>query len=234
MSYKFLLFDLDRTLLDFDTAEDKALDQLFGQEGVADIQAFKSYYIPLNEQLWKAHEREEISKDTLVKTRFSRTFAHFGLERNGEDLAKRYQELLSQQGQVFPGAITLLETLRKGGYELYAITNGITAIQKGRLTVSSLAPYFKKVFISEQMGTQKPSRTFFDLVARAIPGYDATQALVIGDSLTSDIQGAVNAGLTCLWYNPKGLALDKDDPQPTAVVKDFDDVLTFLSARKDK
>ena len=103
MSYKFLLFDLDHTLLDFDAAEDVALTQLLKEEGVADIQAYKDYYVPMNKALWKDLEQKKISKQELVNTRFSRLFAHFGQEKDGSFLAQRYQFYLSQQGQAFSG-----------------------------------------------------------------------------------------------------------------------------------
>lgn len=99
MFYKFLLFDLDHTLLDFDTAEDVALTQLLKEEGVADIQAYKDYYVPMNKALWKDLELKKISKQELVNTRFSRLFAHFGQEKDGSFLAQRYQFYLAQQGQ---------------------------------------------------------------------------------------------------------------------------------------
>ena len=155
MSYKFLLFDLDHTLLDFDVAEDVALTQLLKEEGVADIQAYKDFYVPMNKALWKDLEQKKISKQELVNTRFSRLFAHFGQEKDGRFLAQRYQFYLAQQGQTFSGAHELLDSLIKHDYDLYAATNGITAIQTGRLAQSGLAPYFNQVFISEQLQTQK-------------------------------------------------------------------------------
>lgn len=99
MFYKFLLFDLDHTLLDFDAAEDVALTQLLKEEGVADIQAYKDYYVPMNKALWKDLELKKISKQELVNTRFSRLFSHFGQEKDGSFLAQRYQFYLAQQGQ---------------------------------------------------------------------------------------------------------------------------------------
>lgn len=104
MFYKFLLFDLDHTLLDFDAAEDVALTQLLKEEGVADIQAYKDYYVPMNKALWKDLELKKISKQELVNTRFSRLFAHFGQEKDGSFLAQRYQFYLAQQGQTLSGA----------------------------------------------------------------------------------------------------------------------------------
>lgn len=139
MFYKFLLFDLDHTLLDFDAAEDVALTQLLKEEGVADIQAYKDYYVPMNKALWKDLELKKISKQELVNTRFSRLFAHFGQEKDGSFLAQRYQFYLAQQGQTLSGAHDLLDSLIGRDYNLYAATNGITAIQTGRLAQSGLA-----------------------------------------------------------------------------------------------
>ena len=98
MSYKFLLFDLDHTLLDFDAAEDVALTQLLKEEGVADIQAYKDFYVPMNKALWKDLEQKKISKQELVNTRFSRLFSHFGLEKDGSFLDPTLPILLSPTG----------------------------------------------------------------------------------------------------------------------------------------
>ena len=111
MPYKFLLFDLDHTLLDFDAAEDVALTQLLKEEGVADIQAYKDYYVPMNKALWRDLEQKKISKQDLVNTRFSRLFAYFGQEKDGVLLAQRYQFYLAQQGQTLSGAHELLDSL---------------------------------------------------------------------------------------------------------------------------
>ena len=109
MTYKFLLFDLDHTLLDFDAAEDVALSQLLNEEGVEDIQAYKNYYVPMNKTLWKDLELKKITKQELVNTRFAKLFAHFGIEKDGAYLAERYQFFLSKQGQIFPGVEDLLK-----------------------------------------------------------------------------------------------------------------------------
>ena len=116
MSYIFLLFDLDHTLLDFDAAEDVALSHLLKEEGVKDIQAYKDYYVPMNKTLWKDLELKKITKQELVNTRFSRLFAHFGIEKDGAYLAERYQFFLSKQGQIFPGVEDLLKKLIHQGY----------------------------------------------------------------------------------------------------------------------
>ncbi len=103
MTYKFLLFDLDHTLLDFDAAEDVALTQLLKEEGVEDIQAYKSYYVPMNKTLWKDLEQKKITKADLVNTRFSNLFAHFGTEKDGVYLAERYQFFYQNRVKFFQG-----------------------------------------------------------------------------------------------------------------------------------
>ena len=227
MTYKFLLFDLDHTLLDFDTAEDVALTQLLKEEGIEDIQAYKDYYVPMNKTLWKDLEQKKITKQELVNTRFSKVFSHFGIEKDGVYLAERYQFYLAQQGQVFSGAMELLDSLIDRGYELYAATNGITTIQTGRMAQSGLAPYFNQVFISEQLQTQKPDALFYEKIGQQIAGFSKEKALMIGDSLTADIQGGNNAGIDTIWYNPHHLE-NHTQAQPTYEVDSYQALLELL------
>ena len=227
MTYKFLLFDLDHTLLDFDTSEDVALTQLLKEEGVADIQAYKDYYVPMNKSLWKDLELKKITKKELVNTRFSKLFSHFGIEKDGIYLAEHYQFYLAQQGQVFSGAMELLDSLIDRGYELYAATNGITTIQTGRLEQSGIAPFFKEIFISEQLHTQKPDAAFYEKIGARIPNFNKNHALMIGDSLSADIQGGNNAGIDTIWYNPHHLE-NKSLAQPTYEVHSYQEILEIL------
>ncbi|MFS9097953.1 YjjG family noncanonical pyrimidine nucleotidase [Streptococcus infantis] len=227
MTYKFLLFDLDHTLLDFDAAEDVALTQLLKEEGIANVQAYKDYYVPMNKALWKDLEQKKISKQELVDTRFSRLFAHFGIEKDGLYLAERYQFYLAQQGQVYPGAMELLDNLIDRGYELYAATNGITTIQTGRMAHSGLAPYFNHIFISEQLQTQKPDALFYQKIGQLIPDFTREKSLMIGDSLTADIQGGNNAGIDTIWYNPNHMK-NNTNIQPTYEVDSYHALLDCL------
>ena len=228
MSYIFLLFDLDHTLLDFDAAEDVALSHLLKEEGVEDIQAYKDYYVPMNKALWKDLEEKKITKQELVNTRFSRLFDHFGIEKDGAYLAERYQFFLSKQGQIFPGVEDLLKKLIHQGYELYAATNGITYIQTGRLEQSGIAPFFKEIFISEQLHTQKPDAAFYKKIGARISNFDKKNALMIGDSLSADIQGGNNADIDTIWYNPHHLE-NKTQAQPTYEVDSYQALLDCLA-----
>ena len=227
LKYKFLLFDLDHTLLDFDAAEDIALSQLLKEEGVEDIQAYKDYYVPMNKALWKDLEQKKITKSELINTRFAKLFAHFGIEKDGSYLVERYQFFLSKQGQTFSGVEDLLKKLISKGYELYAATNGITYIQTGRLEQSGIAPFFKEIFISEQLHTQKPDAEFYEKIGARIPNFDKNQTLMIGDSLSADIQGGNNAGIDTIWYNPHHLE-NKTQAQPTYEVDSYQALLEIL------
>ena len=227
LKYKYLLFDLDHTLLDFDAAEDIALSQLLKEEGVVEIQAYKDYYVPMNKALWKDLEQKKITKAELINTRFAKLFAHFGIEKDGAYLAERYQFFLSKQGQTFPGVEDLLKKLINQGYELYAATNGITYIQTGRLKQSGISPFFKEIFISEQLHTQKPDAAFYEKIGARIPNFNKNHALMIGDSLSADIQGGNNAGIDTIWYNPHHLK-NKSLAQPTYEIDSYQALLDCL------
>ena len=225
--YKFLLFDLDHTLWDFDTAEEVALTQFLKDQGVQDIQAFKDYYKPMNQGLWKDLEQKKISKKDLINSRFAIAFAHFGRQVDGEEMALRYQDYISQQGQSFSGAEDLLAELVERGYQLYGATNGVTAIQQGRLKQSAITTYFKEIFISEQLGTQKPEVAFYEKISNLIPGFAKEQALMIGDSLTADIAGGNAAGIDTVWYNPD-YKENTSQAVPTYEVSDYHELLALL------
>lgn len=200
-AYRFLLMDLDDTLLDFKQAEAHALSDLLHQWQVACDEEVISTYHMYNDRCWKALERGEITKERLQTKRFEDFLAHYHLPLDPVDAGQRYAKALSRYGIVFPGALSLVRQLAKR-YELYAITNGIAMVQAGRIVSSGLAPYFKQVFVSEEAGAAKPEKAYFDYVAQKIPGFVKEEALIIGDSLSSDIQGGIHAGIDTFWYNP--------------------------------
>ena len=125
MTYTHLLFDLDHTLLDFDRAEDMALNYLLEEAGVAsqEIKAYKDHYIPMNRSMWEDLNHGLITKPELLRTRFSRLFEHFGKEVDGSHLAGRYQHFLSQQGQELPQAHAFLADVKDRGYNMLVLSN---------------------------------------------------------------------------------------------------------------
>lgn len=233
MTYQFLLFDLDDTLLDFQAAQAFALPYFLKQEGVAeqDLPLYTETYKRMNHQLWEDLEKGLIDRETLQNTRFSKLFAHFGIEKDGAFLAEKYQDLMAQQGQTLEGALELLQELKAKGFRLFAASNGFLSIQTGRLKASTFDQIFEQVFISEQVGAAKPELFFFETVAKQIEGFDASQALMIGDSLSADIQGAKNAGLASMWFNPKGLENDLGFA-PIYEVKNYEELKKILYSKK--
>ena len=227
MLYKTLLFDLDSTVWDFHSAEHYSLTTLLENQGVSDIASYIDVYIPMNRAMWRSLEKNEITREELVETRFAKLFDHFGLDKDGRQLANEYEAIISTQGQAIEGAEEMLHKLSLAGYDLYGATNGITTIQKGRMEHSPVTKYFKKVFISEELKVAKPSPLFFERVAKDIPDFDKDTAVMIGDSLTADIQGGINAGIDTIWVN---LAKKENRTmiKPTVEVRSYAELLEFL------
>jgi YjjG family noncanonical pyrimidine nucleotidase len=202
MSYDILLFDADRTLYDFDKSEELAFYEIAPKYGVDCTSEIFNLYREINHKNWEDLEKGLLSKERIVVRRFEQLLS--ALNITGADASKMnddYLNALSTKSILFEDTIPLLERLKKAGKRIFIITNGVTKVQLGRIKGSPLEAYVEKLFISEQMGVSKPQKLFFDLVANEITNYVPQRALVIGDSLTSDIQGANNAGLDCVWLN---------------------------------
>ena len=209
MGYRFALFDADNTLLDFTAAEDHAIKECLLARGLPADREMISLYSTINDGHWKRLEQGFTTRDRLRVERFSDFFRVVGYRGDPVTMADDYVEALPQQTQMIDGALELISSLH-GRCKLYIVTNGITSVQTRRFGGCPLAKYFDACFISEQMGCAKPEKQFFDQVAAAIPGFDPREALVIGDSLSSDIRGGINAGLDTCWFNPQGKAAPAD------------------------
>ena len=157
----------------------------------------------MNQKLWSSFEKGEIKREELLHTRFSILFEKVGLTLNGVHLDNLYRQYLEESAVLIDGAKSLLQKLAKQ-YDLYVVTNGVARTQFIRLNNSELATYFKDIFVSEEVGYQKPMKEFFNHVFEKIPHHSVDETLIIGDSLTSDIQGGINAGIDTCWFNPKG------------------------------
>lgn len=204
MGYSFALFDADNTLLDFTAAEHAAITACLCERGLPTDEETIALYSRINDGHWKALERGETTRDRLKVERFADLFRALGYSGDAKAMADDYIAALSRQDMLLDGALELITSLH-GNCQLYIVTNGITTVQKSRFGRCALQPYFKQCFISEEMGCAKPEKVFFDRVAEAIEGFDPRKALVIGDSLSSDIQGGINAGIDTCWYNPRGM-----------------------------
>lgn len=198
-----VFLDLDDTLLDFHRAEAEALSRALREMGVEPEPELLRRYSEINRRQWELLEEGLLTRDQVLLRRFELLFQEFGLALSAPELRDRYERNLAIGHYFIPGAEALLETL-SGPCDLYIASNGTASVQDGRIASAGIAPYFKAIFVSEDLGANKPERAFFEGCFRRIPGFDPTRAIVVGDSLTSDIRGGINAGLLTCWFNPQG------------------------------
>ncbi|WP_461225039.1 YjjG family noncanonical pyrimidine nucleotidase [Lacticaseibacillus suihuaensis] len=198
--YQTLLFDVDDTLLDFKAGEMASLRQTFAGLGLTDTAALEADYLKLNASLWRQYEAGRIPREQIFSTRFTALFDKHGLVFDGIAAEHTYHALLDQQAILLPGVEAVLDQLKAA--RCYIVSNGIAPVQQARLTKAGIRDRFAALFVSDAIGAPKPTTTFFDYVAAKIPSFDPATTLIIGDSLTSDIQGGQNAHLDSVWFNP--------------------------------
>lgn len=208
---KYVLFDVDDTLLDFGKAEAAAIRKTFERIGIPVTDELIRRYSEINAQQWSRFEKGEITREKLLTERFDILFSELGINVPSEMAQASYEYLLGIGHYFVDGAEELLEAL-KDKYELYIVSNGNASVQDRRLKSAGIIPYFKDIFISERVGFNKPSAEFFDACFERIPGFEKDKAVIVGDRLSSDILGGINAGVKTCWFNPRGDAPDPDIP----------------------
>ena len=222
--YDILLFDADETLLDFGRAEHEAITATLSHFALPSNDETVSVYSRINSGLWRQLERKEIDKATLRVRRFEDFCREIGADADFKSMARFYENTLSMQAFLIDGADRMCSKLAQK-CDIYIITNGIKEIQTGRMSRSGLLPYIKGSFISEDVGFEKPDSRYFDIVKSEIPDFDRKRALVIGDSLTSDMKGGINVGIDTCWYNPKGLITELP---VTYNVSSFEEIMQII------
>ena len=198
---EFLLLDLDDTILDFHKAERIALSKTFRDFGLEPREEVLELYHKINKWHWEQLELGVMTRDQVLVGRFDRLFQELGMEVDAAACMKRYEHNLSIGHYFLPGAEEAVKKLHEK-YRLFLVSNGTATVQHGRLTSAGLYPYFEQVFISQNIGYNKPDKAYFDRCFERIPGFAPEKALMVGDSLTSDIKGGINAGLKTVWVNP--------------------------------
>lgn len=198
---EFLLLDLDNTILDFEKAEHVALPKTFQSFGIEPTQTIMQGYRQINRALWRSFERGEITRQQVLRGRFEQLVHAFSLSAQPEQMANKYEEYLSVGHYFLPGAEEALKRLYSA-YKLYLVSNGTAWVQAARLESAGIVPYFQKIFVSEDIGAHKPDQAYFDYCFAHIPGFDRKKAVIVGDSLTSDVLGGIRAGIRTAWVNP--------------------------------
>lgn len=199
--FEFLFIDLDDTILDFHKAEHIALSKTLEFFGLAPSLPVLTRYSQINKEHWERLERKELAREQVLVGRFAQLFAEYGIQVVPEQCARQYESNLSVGHYFLPGAEEALKLLSKK-YNLYLTSNGTSRVQAGRLKSANIEHYFKDIFISEEIGVNKPDREYFLRCFAKIPGFDPAKAMIVGDSLSSDILGGRNAGIATCWVNP--------------------------------
>lgn len=206
---EFLFLDLDDTILDFHKAERLAIAQTFRQFGLEPAEAVLSRYHVINKECWKLLEKGRLIREEVLVRRFALLFEEMGIAVDATACARAYEKNLSVGHYFLPGAEETVDILSKQ-YRLFLASNGTASVQHGRMTSANLYRFFEKVFVSQELGYNKPAPEFFRGAFAQIPGFDPKKALMVGDSLTSDILGGINAGIRTCWVNPEH---QSPDPQ---------------------
>ncbi|KRL66647.1 YjjG family noncanonical pyrimidine nucleotidase [Companilactobacillus versmoldensis] len=225
MKYPLILFDLDSTLLDTNLNAEKALQKM----PIAQKFSFNSerlaYWHVLNNSLWQQYESNQITKDQLFDQRFKRYFQHFDVQVDTSPFQDQFIKLFAQEHELMPHAVDLLDSL--SDHQLYVISNGTKFKQQQQIKGANIGSYFRKVILSEYLGYKKPDPKFFQSMSQVIGDNDFSDMLVVGDSLSADIQGANRAGIDSVWYNPSK-SVNKGSQKPTYEVDDLLQIQNIL------
>ena len=202
-----VFLDVDDTILDFGRAEREALASALSQMGVPVNDESVKCYHEVNLAHWQMLERGEITRERLLVRRFEKFFESVGVFANAEKTQRVYEYELGRRSYFLEGAEALLEALKAGGYRIFLASNGTTVVQAPRIKASGLDRICHGIFLSEEIGCDKPQKEFFDACFARIEDFSPGNAIILGDSLSSDILGGKNAGIKTCWFNPQNKPL---------------------------
>lgn len=223
-----ILWDVDGTLLDFAAAEAAAIRRLFAEHGLGDCtEEMLRRYSAINKRWWERLERGEVTRMQVLEGRFREFFTAEGLDASAAPAFNaRYQVCLGDTIVYRDDSLAIVRALR-GRVRQYAVSNGTVVAQEKKLRLSGLGALMDGVFLSEELGVEKPDPAFFDKVFAAIGPVDRRTVLIVGDSRTSDIRGGLNAGIRTCWYAPEG-GVEEDGMQADHVIRDLHQIFALL------
>lgn len=202
MKYEIIIFDADETLFDFNKSEKEAFKNTMVEFNIKyDEDYHLKIYKEINSKLWKEIEAGSITQQELKIERFKRLSVALDIDFNEIEFANCYAKNLANSSHLYKESIDLIESLYNS-YKLIIVTNGLTEIQDKRIRKSVIAKYFEDIVISEEVGVSKPNPKIFEYALKDIENLDKNKILIVGDSLTSDIQGGINFGIDTCWFNP--------------------------------
>jgi HAD superfamily (subfamily IA) hydrolase, TIGR02254 len=228
MKFTTILWDVDGTLLDFKAAEKAAVQALFREFGLGECtDEMVRHYSRINEVFWERLERNELTKPQILVGRFEQFFTEVGVPASlAPAFNERYQLALGDTIVYRDDSLNIVRSL-KGKVKQYAVSNGTVAAQTKKLEQSKFGELMDGVFLSEKLGAEKPNKAFFERVFEAIRPEDPSQVMIVGDSLTSDIQGGMNAGIRTCWYDPERRPVP-DQYRADLVIHDLHELLDHL------
>lgn len=223
---KNILLDMDNTILDFTRAERVAASKALAAMGIQPTDELLKRYHEVNEDQWRLFELGELEREQVKVRRYELLFDEMGIDASPRETAKVYEGLLGIGHYFMDGAVELLETL-SSEYRLYLATNGTSNVQKSRISSAGISKYFRGIYISEDVGYNKPDPRYFEACFKDIPSFIREETVMIGDSLTSDIKGGINAGIKTVWFNHEGKSRD-DSIVPDYEVHSLDEIPALM------
>jgi len=193
------LLDADETLLDFRRGEKEQLSRALKAFGIRAEENILARFHEINDGLWKKLERGETTRAELVVDRFRLLFCEFHIEADPKEVSRKYFACMKEAAYLFDGAAEFIKTLKTKG-RVYIVTNGSREVQRSRFALSGLDRLADGVFISEDVGCDKPSPRFAEYVEAHIPGYSRDRAVWVGDSLSSDYGCAKSKGIDFILF----------------------------------
>lgn len=206
--YRIFLLDIDNTLLDFDAAEERGFRKVIESYEIEYSSEMLDQYKKINRNLWNLLEQGKIEKEELLNTRFGEFFSLYHIEASGKEAESRFRKHLGDSSDLIPNAKETLLQLKEQGKKLYSASNGVYVTQIKRLKNAGIHNLFDGMFISEKVGYEKPALQFFEYCFNNIPDFEKEKTIMVGDSLSSDIQGAINSGIdSCLFCHSENRVL---------------------------
>lgn len=196
-----VFIDIDDTLIDFYESSRQAIILSCRDNHIEYTDSLFHTFLRINDSFWKSYEKKQISKDCIFSNRWKEVFIETGIDFDGISFEKSFYNHLTETAVPVNGALQLLQYL-SNKYDVYAASNGSLMQQIKRLKNAGMFTYFKDIFVSEQVGFSKPSREFFSGIFNSVGNLEPENSIMIGDSVSADISGAIRFGMKTIWYNP--------------------------------